>query len=110
MLTLRKKARLADALLDDYGEVITGYIVDAKIVAGCLVGDAYKAWGHDEGAQLISGSITEVIEYDRRWLVKTQELECLVIVNFASGGRRALLHLINLFETAQLARSRWCLH
>ncbi|WP_278618683.1 hypothetical protein [Ectopseudomonas oleovorans] len=110
MLTLLKKARLADALLDDYEEVITGYIVDAQIVAGCLVGAAYKACGYAKGEHLISGSIIEVIEYDRRWLVKTRELECLVIVNFAPGGRRALLHLINLFETAHLAKSRWCLH
>lgn len=49
MLTLLKKAKLADALLDDYPEVITGYIVDATVVSGCLVGEAYKTWGYATG-------------------------------------------------------------
>lgn len=110
MLTLLKKAKLADALLDDYPEVITGYIVDAKVVSGCLVGEAYKTWGYSRGEKLITGSITQIIEYGSRWLIKTREQDCLVVVNFSRGGRQSLLHLIELFQTARLAQSRWCIH
>lgn len=110
MLTLLKKAKLADALLDDYPEVITGYVVDAKVVSGCLVGVDYKTWGYARGEKLISGSITQVIEYGQRWLIKTGEQDCLVVVNFSRGGRQSLLHLIDLFDSARLAHSRRCLH
>lgn len=110
MLTLVKKAKLADALLDDYPEVITGYVVDAKVVSGCLVGVAYKAWGYAAGEKLISGSITQIIEYGPRWLIKTGEQDCLVVVNFSRGGRQSLLHLINLFVTARVVPLHWRLH
>lgn len=88
MLTLLKKAKLADALLDDYPEVITGYIVDATVVSGCLVGEAYKTWGYATGEKLISGSITQIIDCGSRWLIKTREQDCLVVVNFSVGGGR----------------------
>lgn len=111
MLTFSKKARLADALLESYPEeIITGYVIDACIVAGCLVGAAYKTWGYAQGEPMISGTITEIMQYERRWLIKTREHDCLVIVNFSRGGRQALLHLADLFQTARLAQSRWCIH
>ncbi len=110
MLTLVKKAKLADALLDDYPEVITGYVVDAKVVSGCLVGVAYKAWGYAAGEKLISGSITQIIEYGPRWLIKTGDQDCLVVVNFSRGGRQSLLHLINLFVTARVVPLHGRLH
>ena len=111
MLTLSQKARLADALLESYpDEFITGYVMDARIAAGCLVGAAYKAWGYAQGDRLISGAITEIMQYERRWLIKTREHDCLVVVNFARGGRQALLHLVDLFQTARLAQSGWCIH
>lgn len=111
MLTLSQKARLADALLESYpDEFITGYVMDARIAVGCLVGAAYKAWGYAQGDRLISGAITEIMQYERRWLIKTREHDCLVVVNFARGGRQALLHLVDLFQTARLSHSRWCVH
>ncbi len=111
MLTLCQKARLADALLENYpDELITGYVTDARIAAGCLVGSAYKAWSYALGEPMISGAITEVMQYERRWLIKTREHDCWVIVNFARGGRQSLLHIIELFQTARLAQSRWCVH
>jgi hypothetical protein len=111
MLTLSQKARLADALLERYpDELITGYVIDARIAAGCLVGAVYKAWGYALGEPIISGAITEIMQYDRRWLIKTREHDCLVVVNFARGGRQALLHLVDLFQTARLAQSGWCIH
>lgn len=112
MLTSSQKARLADALLENYpDELITGYVMDARIAAGCLTGGAYKAWGYALGELMISGAITEITQYETgRWLVKTRELDCLVVVNFARGGRQALLHLVDLFQTARLAHSGWCIH
>lgn len=111
MLTLSQKARLADALLENYpDELITGYVMDARIAAGCLTGDAYKAWSYGLGERMISGAITEIIKYDRRWLIKTREHDCWVIVSFARRGRQSLLHLIDLFQTASLSHSHWCVH
>tara|TARA_R110000868_G_scaffold326528_2_gene587538 strand:- start:4182 stop:4517 length:336 start_codon:yes stop_codon:yes gene_type:complete len=111
MLTLSQKARLADALLENYpDELITGYVMDARIAAGCLTGNAYKTWGYALGEPIVSGAITEIMQYERRWLIKTREHDCLVVVNFARGGRQALLHLVDLFQTARLSHSRWCVH
>lgn len=111
MLTLSQKARLADALLETYpDELITGYVTDARIAAGCLVGSAYKARGYALGESMISGAITEIMQYDRRWLIKTREHDCWVIVSFARRGRQSLLHLIDLFQTARLSHSCWCVH
>lgn len=111
MLTRHQKLRLVDALLERYpDEVITGYVVNARIVSACLVGTVYQTWGYAQGERLISGAITQIIQYERRWLIKTIDGDCLSIVSFAPGGRRSLLHLTALFETAALAHSRWCLH
>jgi len=111
MLTRHQKLRLVDALLERYpDEVITGYVMSARIVSACLVGKVYQAWGYGQGDRLVSGAITRIIQYERRWLIETTEGDCLAIVSFAPGGRRSLLHLAGLFETAQLARSPWRLH
>lgn len=110
MLTTHKRLMLLSALLEDYpDEVVTGYLVDAQISCNTVVGRAYKVFGYGEGELLRSGEIREVIEYEHRWLIKTWEHDCLVIVNFARGGRQSLLYLIDLFETARLAQSHWCL-
>lgn len=111
MLTLSQKARLADALLENYpDEFITGYVINARIAAGSLIGAVYKAWGYVQGERLISGAITEIMQYEHRWLIKTREQDCFVVVNFGRGGRQAMLHLIDLFQTARIAQSRWCIH
>lgn len=110
MLTTHKRLLLLDALLESYPEeVITGYLVDAKVTCNTVVGRAYKALGYGEGELFFSGEIREVIEYEHRWLIKTREHDCLVIVNFAPGGRQSLMHLIDLYQTARLLRSRWYL-
>lgn len=110
MLTTHKKLRLLDALLEYYpDEIITGYLVDAQISCNTVVGKAYKALGYGEGELLRSGEIREVVQYENRWLIKTLDQDCFLIVNFSSGGRQALMHLIDLFQTARLLHSRWCL-
>lgn len=110
MLTTRKKLLLLDALLESYpDEVITGYLVDAQISCNTVLGRVFKAFGYGEGELLRSGEIREVIEYEHRWLIKTQDHDCLAIVNFAPGGRQSLMHLIDLYQTARLLHSRWCL-
>lgn len=111
MLTRYKKALLADAWLEDYpDEVITGYVIDARVIAGCLVGTAYKTWGYMKGEHLVSGEITTIVKFDKRWLIKTRENDCLVVVNFSRGGRRSLLHLVDLFQSAEMAHSRFQVH
>lgn len=112
MTTLLKKARLADALLERHtDEVITGFVIDARVITGCLVGQVYKMYGYADGERLVSGEISEIAQLSSgRWLVKTRELDCLSIVNFGPGGRQSLLHLVDLFSTARIAHSRWCMH
>lgn len=110
-LPSRTQHRLLEALLESYpDEVITGFLVNAYVSCNCVIGNAYKAWGYPEHALLTSGEISEVMQYEHRWLIKTREHDCLVIVNFMRGGRQSLLHLIDLFEGARLAHSQWCLH
>ena len=112
MTTLLKKARLADALLERHAdEVITGFVVDARVITGCLVGQVYKMFGYADGERFISGAITEIAQLSSgRWLVKTCELDCLSIVNFCPGGRQTLLHLVNLFVTARVTPAHLRLH
>lgn len=102
---------LLGAMLELYpDEVIAGYLVDAYITCNTVTGHAYKAWGYSNGELLISGEITEAMRNGHRWLIKTHYHETFLIVNFhAHGGRQSLLHMIDLFETARLVQSRWCL-
>ncbi|MCQ4348881.1 hypothetical protein NGA35_15905 [Pseudomonas stutzeri] len=68
--------------------------------------DAYwESRGYGEGELLRSGEIREVIQYQHRWLIRARGHDGLVIVNFAPGGRQALMHLIDLYQTAKLAQS-----
>jgi len=41
--------------------------------------------------------------------IHTVDFDCFVIVNFAPGGLQSLRHLIDLYETARMVQSRWCL-
>jgi hypothetical protein len=108
MRNCRKMAFLATAMLENFPELISGYIVDAKVESCCLIGFAYKTYGYAPGAPLISGEITGITQYSSgHWLVSTREQDCFVIANFARGGRKSLMHLAELFNTAQLVRSRW---
>src|SRR3990167_952444 len=110
-LPFRTQHLLLEALLESYpNEVITGFLVDAYVSCSGVIGNAYKAWSYPEHALLTSGEISEVVQYEHRWLIKTRENDCLVIVNFARGGRQSLLHLIDLFQTARLTHSDWCIH
>jgi hypothetical protein len=110
-LSLRKKTMLLGAMLESYpDEVITGYLVDAFITCNVVTGHAYKASGYSNGERLISGEIAEALRDGHRWLIKTRDHKTFVIVNFhVCGGRRSLLHMIDLFESARLLSSRWCL-
>lgn len=107
----RTQHLLLEALLESYpNEIVTGFLVNAYVSCSCVVGNAYKAWGYPEHALLASGEICEVMQYEHRWLVKTREHDCLVIVNFAHGGRQSLMQLLDLYRTARLAGSSWCVH
>lgn len=110
MLKPKKMAMLARAMLDDFPELVSGYIVDAGIASCCLTGFAFKAFGYANGERFVSDEIMELIHYDsKRWLVRTRDNDCFVIVCFARGGRQSLMHLVDVFHTAHLAQSRWCL-
>ena len=110
MLTTHKRLMLLNALLEEYpDEVITGYLVDTRVSCNSVVGHVFKAWGYANGELLVSGAIKAVVQYENRWLIKTLDRDCFLIVNFASGGRQALMHLIDLYQTARLLHSQWCL-
>lgn len=55
------------------------------------------------------GEISHVVRDGARWLIHTEDFDCFVIVNFAPGGLQSLRHLIDLYETARMVQSRWCL-
>jgi hypothetical protein len=72
-------------------------------------GHAYRVRRYPEHAVLTSGEISQVVRYGARWLIHTEDFDCFVIVNFAPGGLQSLRHLIDLYETARMVQSRWCL-
>lgn len=101
MLTPRKSKLLLTALLEEYpGEILTGYILDVQVKSYCLVGNIYKSPSHPNGTQIIA-EIGEVVDYGDRYLVRSGNYDCFVIVNFhPRGGRRALHYTLKLFENA----------
>lgn len=107
-------SRLARAMLERYpDETITGYLVDARIVSFCVVGRLYNdLWNvYPDGTLITSAEISVLEEHGKRWLIKTRDGDCYVVVSFhRQGGRRSLYHLAALFKSASLAHSRWCLH
>ncbi len=109
-LPARTQRLLLEALLEHYpDEIITGYLVNATVSCNCVQGHAYKVPRYPAHTVLTSGEITRVVRDGARWLIHTEEFDCFVIVNFARGGLQSLLHLIDLYETARIAHSRWCL-
>lgn len=110
-LTPRKCQLLLAALLESYPEELPcGYLMEVRVCGDCAAGFAYRASGFDAGEAVATDVIVEVCRYPGRWLLKTRSCGCWVVVNFAPGGRQSLLHLIELFESARLAQSKWCLH
>jgi hypothetical protein len=110
-LTKAKKLRLLEALLQTYpGHMVTGYLVDARIQCGCVVGIAYNAWSYRNGQCIDPVEVAAVVECDGRWLIDTCDKDCFVVVNFhPQGGRRSLNQLIKLFQSAKLVLpSRRC--
>ncbi|WP_437270136.1 hypothetical protein ACRYHF_00095 [Stutzerimonas balearica] len=109
-LPARTQRLLLEALLEHYpGEIITGYLVNATVSCNCVQGHAYRVRRYPEHAVLTSGEISQVVRYGARWLIHTVDFDCFVIVNFAPGGLQSLRHLIDLYETARMVQSRWCL-
>ncbi len=107
----RKMAMLAVAMIEDYQEVISGYIVDARIESLCLSGTAFKTFGYPNGSHLVTTEIMQVTLYfPSRWVVKTRDDESYVIASFARGGRQSLVTLAEKFEAAQLVHSQWNMH
>ena len=110
-LTPHKSQLLLTALLESYpDEYLSGYLMDVRLCGDCAAGLAYKAYGLAPGELLITDVISEVIRYPGRWLIKTRSHGCWLLVNFAPGGRQSLLRLVDLFDSARLAQSSWCLH
>jgi hypothetical protein len=112
MLSPRKTEMLLTALLEMYPEHrISGYLMDVSICCGCLVGTVYKHYEYQDGALFLSEAVTQILAYDRRYLIETADHQCFLAVNFHThGGRQSLEHLLTLFKTAARLGSRYCLH
>lgn len=114
MLSNAKLARLAKAMLEPFPDVVSGYLTDARIDRGCVVGRIYKdiVGRYANGALIRSDEIFELQLYGRqRWLVKTLGYGCYVIVDFhPHGGRQSLMQLAEMYESAAILHSRWPLH
>lgn len=105
-------ARLGKAMSVRFPEFITGYLVNARICQGCAVGHIYKDLsGFPDGTLMTSEEITELSEYRGRWIIKTRCHDCFVVVNFSlRGGRKSIVQLADMFESAAAIQSRWCMH
>ncbi|MEZ3185273.1 hypothetical protein HZR81_10030, partial [Pseudomonas sp. LM13] len=54
MKNQRKMALLAAAMIEDYPDVVSGYVVDARIESLHLMGNVFKAFGYRNGESLVS--------------------------------------------------------
>ncbi len=111
MKNQRKMAMLAAAMLEDFPEVISGYVVDARIESLHLNGNVFKALGYRNGEFLVSTEIMQIMLFSPdRWMLKTRDDEFFVIASFARGGRQSIENLAEKFEAAWLSHSLWHVH
>ncbi len=111
MKNQRKMAMLAAAMIEDFPDLVSGYVVDARIESLQLEGNVFKAFGYRNGARMISSEIMQIMLFSPdRWMLKTRDDEFFVIASFARGGRQSLENLADKFEAARLLHSRWHVH
>lgn len=111
MKNQRKMAMLAAAMIEDFPELVSGYVIDARIDSLLLKGNVFKAFGYRNGACLVTTEIMQITHFSPdRWMVKTLDDDFFVIASFARGGRQSVENLAEKFEAARLSHSRWHLH
>lgn len=54
MKNQRKMALLAAAMLEEFPDLVSGYVVDARVESLNLTGRVFKAFGYRNGACLVS--------------------------------------------------------
>lgn len=111
ILTPRKSQLLLNALLREYtGVIVTGFILDAHIQNCCLVGRVYKSPSHANGERVIV-EIREVVDFGVYYLVHSGRHDSFVIAHFhPRGGRRAMRHMLAMFEGAAQLGSKFTCH
>jgi hypothetical protein len=89
--------QLARARRTEFEAPVTGYLINARMVACCCVGQVYghakarpDGWLRD-GHTIRTSDIFRVEERERHWICITASGSFYVIVSFArEGGRRSL--------------------
>ena len=112
-MSSQEMSRLAVAMLERFPDFITGYLVNAKVVALCATGKIYKdAFGfYDDGELITSSEIERLEQHGSRWVIKTREGDCFVVVNcHPNGGLKSVRYLISQFKSAMLAKSNRTRH
>ncbi len=111
MRNQRKMALLAAAMLEDFPDLVSGYVVDARIESLHLTGNVFKAFGYRNGESLVSTEIMQIMHFSPyRWAIKTGDDDFFVIASFARGGRQSVESLAEKFDAARLTQSRWHVH
>jgi hypothetical protein len=111
-LSERKARMLLKAMLVEIPSMgVLGYLVDARINCECAQGFIYKGWKNGNGEFISSGQIVEILQYKGHWLLNTIDMDWFVVVNFHThGGRRSLVFLVELLQSAALVGSEYCWH
>jgi len=97
--------QLARATRTEFEGPVTGYIINARIVACCCVGQVYghvraraDGWFQD-GHTIRTSDIFRLEECRRHWICETESGSRYVIVSFApAGGRRSLGVFIEILQ------------
>lgn len=111
-LSQYKSRMLLEALLLEYPSlVVAGYLVDARVACECAQGRIYERGGRRNGELITTGQIVEILKYDGHWLLNTIDMDWFVVVNFHTrGGRRSLVFMEDLLQSAALVGSEYCWH
>lgn len=116
LLSCRRLAHLARAMLVRFPDdnLVTGYLLNARVVDGRLEGHLYKhLWRvRRDGLWITTGEIAGITEYSGCcWVVRTNDDDLYVVADFhPHGGRQSLRYLAEQFESAARTGSRWCVH
>jgi hypothetical protein len=99
------RRHLANALKADYPMPVTGYLVDAFVVANAAVGIVYRHALRDgtgrfaDGHLIRTSDILNIRQFKGRWLIRTQNSVYMVVTFKRHVGKPSLVALQRLMKS-----------
>lgn len=106
------KRQLSEALKADYSFRITGFLVDAHVVANAAVGVVYAdarrdgTGRFDDGHLIRTSDVLDIRQFDGRWLIQTLNSTYVIVTFKQHVGRRSLETFLAMQSKVFIASKR----